>query len=155
LTDILAAPAPECYHLGLPCSRRLDRPYPHAELRSELLWQLALVFGRHRATEWLTFNLREFLANIATFVPIALFPVLLLGRRLWWRAILIGVVLTVAIEYTQDVLPGRVSDWRDIVANSLGAITGTLLALLLTARKARAIAREDRAHVVTRPASGR
>lgn len=104
-----------------------------------LLWDLAEFFERHRSTEWITFNVLEFAANVAMFVPIGLFFVLLFGRRQWWLAILVSVVLTFAIEFAQQNIANRVSDPRDLLANSLGAVVGTLLALVLTAAKARRI----------------
>ena len=121
-------------------------PSPNA---SGLLWDLALFFERSTATEWLTFNTLEFLANIAMFAPFGLFLVLLLGRRQWWLAILIGVGFTLAIELAQQFIPNRVSDPRDIVANSLGTIVGTLFALVMTAAKAR---RLRKARIVQRTA---
>ena len=107
--------------------------------RDGLLWQLALFFDRHAATEWITFNLLEFAANVAMFLPFGVFFVLLFGRRQWWLAILVSVALTVGIEFAQQFIPNRVSDPRDIAANSIGATIGTLLALVLTAAKARRI----------------
>jgi glycopeptide antibiotics resistance protein len=104
-----------------------------------LLWQLALVFDRYPATEWITFNLLEFVANVLMFLPFGLFFVLLLGRGRWWLAIALGVTLTLGIEFAQQYIPQRVSDPRDILSNSLGAAIGTLLALALTASKARSI----------------
>lgn len=103
------------------------------------LWTLAEFFERHRSTEWITFNVIEFSANVAMFVPIGLFFVLLLGRRQWWLAIALGVLLTVGIELAQQNIANRVSDPRDLLANSIGAVVGTLLALVLTAAKARRI----------------
>ncbi len=108
-----------------------------ASSASNPLWRLARLFGRYEATDWITFNALEFGANVAMFVPIGVFLVLLLGRQQWWLATLVGVVLTVAIEYAQSFLPYRVTDTRDLIANGLGAVAGTLLALLLTARAAR------------------
>ncbi|MDH6180654.1 glycopeptide antibiotics resistance protein [Microbacteriaceae bacterium SG_E_30_P1] len=104
---------------------------------SNLLWRMAEFFDRYEATQWLTFSTLEFLANIAMFVPLGLFFVLLLGRRRWWLAIALGFLLTMVIEFVQQFIGGRVPDVRDIVANSLGAILGTLLALVLTAAAAR------------------
>lgn len=101
------------------------------------LWELALFFDRHAATEWITFNLLEFVANVLMFVPFGLFFVLLLGRRRWWLAILLGVALTCGIEFAQQYIPNRVADPRDLGSNSLGAAIGTGLALLLTASKER------------------
>jgi glycopeptide antibiotics resistance protein len=107
--------------------------------RDGLLWAVAIFFERFSATEWITFNLLEFLANIAMFAPIGLFFVLLFGRRRWWLAVVLGVALTVGIEFTQQFIPNRVSDPRDIVANSLGSMIGVLVALAVTARKAKRI----------------
>lgn len=118
---------------------------PTTGLQAGVLWEIAEFFERHRATEWITFNLLEFVANIVMFVPIGLFFVLLLGRRQWWLAILLGVALTVGIEFAQQSIANRVSDPRDLAANSLGAIIGTLLALVLTAAKARRIRVERQA----------
>jgi len=102
-----------------------------------VLWDLADFFDSHPSTQWITFGVIEFTANVAMFVPIGLFFVLLLGRRQWWLAIVLGVVLTFGIEFAQQGIANRVSDPRDLVANSLGAIVGTFLALGLTAAKAR------------------
>lgn len=111
-----------------------------------ILWRIHDYLERFSMFDWLTFSTLEFLANIALFVPVGLFFVLLFGRRLWWLAILAGVVMTVAIEFAQLEIAGRVSDPRDLVANSLGTVAGTLLALVLTAAKARRIrARRTRA----------
>lgn len=112
-----------------------------------LLWDLAVLFDGYAATEWLTFNTLEFLANIALFVPFGLFFVLLLGRRRWWLAMLFGVALTCGIEFVQLYIPNRVSDVRDVVSNSSGALIGTLLALVLTAGRARRDRRARRAAV--------
>jgi len=35
-----------------------------------------------------------------------------------------GVLLTLGIEFAQRFIPGRVSDVRDLVANSLGTVVG-------------------------------
>jgi glycopeptide antibiotics resistance protein len=110
-----------------------------ADRTDGVLWQLALVFDRYAATDWITFNLLEFVANIAMFVPFGLFFVLLLGRGRWWLAILLGVALTLGIEFAQQFIPNRVSDPRDLLSNSVGATIGTVLALVLTAAKARRI----------------
>lgn len=111
-----------------------------APVNTSLLWRLAEFFGRHSATDWITFSLLEFVANIALFVPFGLFFVLLLGRRLWWLAIALGLLATAAIEFAQQYIVGRVSDPRDLVANATGAVLGALLALVLTTAKARRIA---------------
>jgi glycopeptide antibiotics resistance protein len=105
--------------------------------RDSILWRAVEVFERFAITRWLDFATVEFLANVAMFVPIGVFLVLLFGRGRWWLAILLGVALTIAIEAAQQLLPTRVSDPRDLVANSIGATVGVLVALVLTIRPAR------------------
>jgi hypothetical protein len=76
--------------------------------------------------------------NIAMLVPLG-FGLMMATRRVVWPSLFI-VLLPMAIELTQVVIPGRecsVSDW---VANSLGGLAGVALGWLtqtwLRARKA-------------------
>ena len=103
-----------------------------------------ICFGRFPLTDWVTYSILEFWANVAMFVPVGLFFLLLLGRRRWWLAIVLGVVLTCAIEFVQKFLPDRVSDPRDILANSVGAFVGVVAALVVTWPAAVRRARERR-----------
>jgi hypothetical protein len=120
-------------------------PQPFDESNSGLIFKVLRVLHRHDATAWIDYNTLEFGANVAMFFPIGLFLVLLFGRRLWWLAMALGCGITLAIETAQIFIPGRVSDPRDLVANSVGAILGVLVGLVLTARKAREIKREKAA----------
>lgn len=119
-------------------------PQPLDEGTDSLVWRLLGLFARFDATSWITYSILEFGANVAMFVPVGLFFLLLLGRRRWWVAILLGVVLTCAIEFAQMFLPARVSDPRDIVANSVGAFVGVIAALIVTWPAAVRRARERR-----------
>jgi VanZ family protein len=74
----------------------------------------------------------EFLANIGLFVPLGAFLLLLVGSRLWLVALAAGVVLTSMIESAQQAIPGRVSDPRDVAANSIGMFVGIAVTLVLT-----------------------
>lgn len=74
----------------------------------------------------------EFLANVGLFVPLGAFLLLLVGSRLWLVALAAGIVLTAMIENVQRSIPGRVSDPRDVAANSIGMFIGIGLALVLT-----------------------
>jgi VanZ family protein len=74
----------------------------------------------------------EFLGNIALFVPVGMFLLLLFGSRLWWVALTASFAMTTFIEIAQRSIPGRVADERDLVANGLGAVIGVLVALVLT-----------------------
>jgi glycopeptide antibiotics resistance protein len=89
-------------------------------------------FSRHDATDWITYDRVEFAANIGMFVPIGVLLLLLFGRRLWWFAIVVGIMLTCSIEFTQQFLPTRYPDVRDLLANTGGTIIGVLFALVLT-----------------------
>ena len=77
-------------------------------------------------------NRLEFLANIALFVPVGMFLLLLFGTRLWWLALTASLGLTTLIEFAQRSIPGRIPDERDLLANGLGAVVGVLIAVVLT-----------------------
>ena len=116
-------------------------PQPFDDSSDSMIWRLLGILGRYPATDWIGYNTLEFGGNVAMFLPIGLFFLLLLGRRLWWLAVLFGVGLTCTIEFAQEFIPTRVSDPRDILSNSVGALVGVLIALVLTASKAREIRR--------------
>jgi glycopeptide antibiotics resistance protein len=81
---------------------------------------------------WFGFNALEFSANILMFIPLAFALSLLMPFRLWWLPLLIGPALSVAIEVAQAVLlSGRTPTVRDVIANSAGAVIGTLIAYWL------------------------
>lgn len=112
-------------------------PQPVNASNGHWLWVMLRFFSAHDATSWLTYSRVEFLTNVAMFVPVGIFFLLLFGRRAWFASVLVGVVLTLAIEGAQLFIPGRVSDVRDLIANSVGTVIGVLVALILTASKAR------------------
>lgn len=94
----------------------------------------------------------EFIANILLFVPVGLLLRLALPRLTWVGAVLLGGAVSVAIEVLQTLGP-RVSDPRDVVANSIGALIGAVVAALLagTARGIRrVVSRKPRAGELTR-----
>jgi glycopeptide antibiotics resistance protein len=119
-------------------------PQPFDEGSDSLVWRLLGIFGRIPFIDWITYSVLEFGSNVAMFVPVGLFFLLLLGRRRWWLAIVLGVVLTCGIEFVQQFLPDRVSDPRDILANSVGAFIGVVAALIVTWPAAMLRARERR-----------
>ena len=92
---------------------------------------LARLQGYDRLT-WLTYDRAEYLANVALFIPVGLFLLLLFGTRFWWLAVAAALVMTSLIETAQRTIPGRVSDERDIAANTLGAVAGVAVGLVLT-----------------------
>jgi VanZ family protein len=75
---------------------------------------------------WVRIGSPEFVANILLFVPLGLLIRLALPRSTWLGATVLGGLVSVAVEVLQVWTP-RVSDPRDIVANTLGTLVGALL----------------------------
>jgi glycopeptide antibiotics resistance protein len=118
-------------------------PQPLDDEANGVLFRLLEYLERYPSTSaWLNYFTLEFAANIAMFVPVGLFFLLLLGRSSWFVAVLAGVGLTFAIETAQLFLPDRVSDPRDLASNSIGALIGVIAALIVTTPKARRLRRE-------------
>jgi glycopeptide antibiotics resistance protein len=107
-------------------------PGSEAPTSSALAMRVLGRLQRIDGMSWLTFDRAEYLANIALFVPVGLFLLLLLGTRHWWLAGASAIVLTSFIESAQRAIPGRVPDPRDIAANTIGAVVGIMIGVLLT-----------------------
>lgn len=88
-----------------------------------LLW-LTLWLARSPLTSWLTMSRFDFTANVIMFVPFGVLVCLLLGPRRWWLVLALGAASTVTIETSQLFIPHRVSDVRDLIANTTGAAIG-------------------------------
>jgi glycopeptide antibiotics resistance protein len=87
------------------------------------------VLHRHGVPDWFGYNTLEFSANIVMFLPLAFLISLLMPFRWWWLAFLAAPALSVAIELTQHaLLDARFATANDVIANSTGAVIGTLLA---------------------------
>ncbi|MDR6970015.1 VanZ family protein [Leifsonia shinshuensis] len=84
---------------------------------------------------WVTGSVAEFTANILLFVPMGVLFTLLLGAWRWWLALAIGATATLLIEFVQLFLPARVSDPRDLLANTLGTAIGVALCALAARRR--------------------
>jgi len=93
------------------------------------IWYIMQFLHRFAGTGWVTEPRLELAANVVMFVPLGLLGVPLVGRSRWWWVIVAGVLLTCFIETAQLGIPGRVTDVRDIVANSCGAALGTAVCL--------------------------
>ena len=109
-------------------------PQPYDPSAVSVLDRVLELLQRSPVTAWISFDVVEFSANVALFVPLAALLVLLLGPRRRWLVLALSVALTCAIELAQGAwLPTRVSDPRDVLANSAGAALG--VALVLSARR--------------------
>ena len=121
-------------------------PSSNSDRAFSLLQRVVRELQSHASTDFLTFERVEFLANIALFVPMGVFVVLLLGRRLWWAGIFVGVLASCWIELAQGIwLSDRVSDPRDLVSNTVGTLLGVLFALLVTWPAAYRLRQQSRA----------
>jgi glycopeptide antibiotics resistance protein len=107
-------------------------PESDAPTQSELVLRVLARLQRSDHLTWLTYDRAEYLANIALFVPVGLFLLLLFGTRFWWLAVAAAITMTSLIETAQRSIPGRVSDDADIAANTLGAVIGVAVGFVLT-----------------------
>ncbi|KJL25917.1 VanZ like family protein [Microbacterium oxydans] len=94
----------------------------------------AVLTTAHRlGWEWLDFTRLEILANVLVFVPVGIFSFVLLPRRVWFLALLVGPLLSAMIETAQRLaLPHRAATVNDVVANTTGAILGVAIAVVVT-----------------------
>lgn len=131
-------------------------PQPIGRDQQDLVLRVLDALHRRGYAEAVDYDRLEFLANIGLFVPIGMFLLLLFGTRLWWVAALASFAMTVFIESAQRGIPGRVSDERDLLANTVGALIGIALATVLTLPSALRRRRVRRSRQVTRdPAPAR
>jgi glycopeptide antibiotics resistance protein len=107
-------------------------PGSAAPTQSDLVLRALARLQAYDELSWLTYDRAEFLANVALFVPVGLFLLLLFGTRLWWIAAAAAFAMTAAIETAQRSIPGRVPDERDLVANTAGALIGIVIGVVLT-----------------------
>ena len=80
-------------------------------------------------------TLEDLLLNIGAYVPLGFLLTLALRPRLRaQRAVLatiaLGIAVSVAMEYMQTLLPGRISSNVDVLTNGIGTILGALAAPL-------------------------
>lgn len=115
------------------------RPSVYGPGASDLLYRALRLFSRHEETDWITFARVEAAANVAMFVPMGMFPALLLPRRFWWTGIVVGFAASCAIEWYQGAMLSatRFSDPQDIVMNTLGAAIGAAFVGMVLPRRRR------------------
>jgi glycopeptide antibiotics resistance protein len=78
---------------------------------------------------WFGYRELESCANVALFVPLAFFVAMLLPGRLAWVTLLVGPLVSIAIELTQAIfLSQRFASAGDVLANSVGTVLGVGLA---------------------------
>lgn len=61
--------------------------------------------------------------NVVMFMPLGFFPALLWRKWKWWKSLLVGVCASACIEFVQFFI-GRSTDIDDLLLNTLGAVLG-------------------------------
>lgn len=113
-------------------------PFPADPHRNTLLEGLLATFASTTLLAWIDFDVVEFTANVLLFVPVGVLFAVRLGRGRWWLAFALGVAMTLTIEFVQLFLPARVSDARDLLANTLGTLIGIgIVAVFAGGRRSR------------------
>jgi glycopeptide antibiotics resistance protein len=112
-------------------------PFPGDPKRNAFLEGLLASFAATPLLAWIDYDVVEFTANIALFVPMGVLLALLFGHGRRWLAVSLGIAASLVIEFVQLFEPARVSDARDIVANSLGTIIGVAVVVIAGGRRSR------------------
>ena len=90
---------------------------------------------------WTTGYLSEMAFNVALFIPVGMLAALLIPRRKWPLALVAGFAFTSLIELVQVPEVDRISDPRDLVMNTGGAVLGVVFVLVARmVRRAAAVA---------------
>lgn len=79
----------------------------------------------------LMYNVLEFVANIALFVPFGILLALAWPRLKVWHMAALGLLTSGMIEFVQIFLPTRFSTISDLIANTAGALLGCLIVRVL------------------------
>lgn len=104
-------------------------PTPVDRAGGPLLQRALAYLYTHGLPASVTYSSVEFLSNVLMFAPLGLFWFILAPRRWRWWAPVVGLVLSTTVELTQHfLLPQRFATPYDVLANTLGATLGALIA---------------------------
>lgn len=95
----------------------------------QLDWSRSWHWPQHRLPTSLA-DIRDFSLNVILFLPLGFFGALSF-RKQWLPVLIASTSLSAGIEFLQIWIPWRHSNLFDLVANSLGAVVGVLLAQAL------------------------
>lgn len=101
----------------------VDRPVDAALFR-------VIAWSARHGLAFVTYARIETDANILLFVPFGLLLTLMLKPQHWWWAPVICLAASTVVELGQGILlPHRFSSLADVLANTVGGIIGTAVAL--------------------------
>ena len=116
---------------------------PTSALPSELMWLLVNALRSAGAPEWLAdVVLWERVLNVLLFVPLGVLGALVRPRWSLVRWVVVGVVLSGALETVQATMPGRDASYVDVLANAAGVVVGAA-AVLVTRSPGRLVLRRQ------------
>ncbi|MET0736207.1 MAG: VanZ family protein [Microbacterium sp.] len=103
------------------------------EVRPDIVFGLVQWAQDHLGMHWLSPARAERVGNVLLYIPIGVLAYLILPRRAWFAALMVGPLLSASVEAFQWLfLPDRTASIGDVVANSLGAMIGVAAASLCT-----------------------
>lgn len=116
----------------------VDRPFD-ASLNAGLSWLHA-----RGVPGWIDYSFVQNGANVVMFLPLGALIASVAMRSLWWTSGLLGLALSLCIEFTQaEFLPQRFASAGDLAANTAGALLGGgIVAVVRGVRERRAVRRD-------------
>lgn len=76
--------------------------------------------------------LPELIMNVLAFIPIGFVFCLAFRRISWWQAAIVGMGLSIGIEFLQLVFKRGCADIDDVIHNTLGCLMGCCLYLAIS-----------------------
>lgn len=107
----------------------VDRPNPWYNVNL-IPFQMVGDYWEELQAGGFAFTLLNFVGNLAVFVPLGFFPALLFREGTWRRSALVGAATSVLVECGQYLVV-RTTDIDDVILNTLGALCGYWIYLLL------------------------
>lgn len=135
-----------CYHCSGSRLTNSASPNPSSARSSLTLWiwlsAIAVVItgellpGSSKVLRLVAFTrVSDKLQHFAAYCVLAAIPAFGFERRRGIAAALSMIVLGVALEFLQRLVPGRDFEWLDMAANTLGVLSGILVSLALRKRR--------------------
>lgn len=85
-------------------------------------------------SEAVTIRINDKLGHLFAYCALTVNAGLLFSKNKWWTVALSAFFLSAFMEYLQGFVPGRMVDWKDLMANATGILIG-LIALVLFKEK--------------------